>query len=109
MAGDFISYKDKRSGAVTLTKRGGKYDDGSDPNYPGELGDEFRGIGGSASAETIAKDGKEKGQKEAEDTARVTRGMSAKAKANNASMDPAGSCTGKGSDHEFFKHTITNK
>lgn len=86
----FIKTTDS-DGSVTLTRKGGKYDEGSKKKFGHELGKEFRGMAGSAKAATI----KEFGGKEANHTAKVMRDTTKERKARH--------------DATFFKHTTKGK
>lgn len=93
MANDFLKYKDK-GGAVTLTKKGGKYDAGDDPKFDNkEVNELFRGISGDSKAATILSRSKQ-GQ-DPNFTAKVMRDVTSKKKSEN--------------DAAFFKHTEKNK
>jgi len=89
----YMSYKDS-TGAVTLTRKGSKYDDMS--------GDEFYdGMSGSASAEVIGKS-KKLLKSNPNDTARVMRNVSAERRQKNARE-------GQQKDFKFFKHKTKGK
>lgn len=93
---NFIKYKD-RHGAVTLTKRGSKYDSGHGDDL-------FDGISGSAMAETIAD---EKNKDRVDRTAKVMRNVAEKDRAKNAKEKKKAS-TGR-KDFPFFKHSTKGK
>ena len=95
--GKYISYKDKGPGrgAITLVRRGSKYDDGGDLDI-------FSGASASAAAETIGKSAKDKKGLGPDGTARVMRKMTKDRRTENAAA-------GKGRDFKFFEHKTKGK
>lgn len=95
--GKYVTYKDKgpKGGAVTVVRRGSKYDDGGDLDI-------FTGASASAAAETIGKSAKKKDGLGPSGTAEVMRKMSKNRRTENAAK-------GKGRDFKFFEHKTKGK